>query len=339
MLKSKAKNKRSVFRGGLVLRQPYISIIIPIYNVEQYLDECIQSILTQTWNDYEVILVDDGSTDKCPQMCDTYQEMYSNIAVIHNQNGGLSDARNAGLKKAQGKYVLFVDSDDYIKKGSLKIIYECCKENDEPDIIFLSAEKVFSDGKIVKYDTVMNNQSLIRGKKSAITYLSGREKYPASAWSKLIKRKFLIENNIEFKKGQLSEDYEWTLSCILSAKSMAACNESYYCYRQNRVGSITENVSKKHFDDLLDIIKQFVDKAEHTPEYRTEILRFAAYIYRCMLWSAEPYYNDNAESIRKYRYLLQKGRSRDIKIINATVSVFGIKKTIGLLGLYRKLRR
>lgn len=110
------KGRKRFNNGERQMEKPKVSIIIPVYNVEKYLDRCIQSILNQTYKDLEVILVDDGSPDSCPQICDTFETKYENIRVVHKENGGLSSARLAGFKLAKGEYILFIDSDDYISK-------------------------------------------------------------------------------------------------------------------------------------------------------------------------------------------------------------------------------
>ena len=115
-------------------RKPYFSVILPVYNVESYLRECIETILVQDFEDYEIILVDDGATDNCPAICDEYAEKYSNISVIHKKNGGLSSARNAGLDIAQGQYIWWVDSDDWIEEGALRKLWNASHQL-MPDVV------------------------------------------------------------------------------------------------------------------------------------------------------------------------------------------------------------
>ena len=122
-----------------------ISIIIPVYNVENYLRQCIESILEQEYEEKEIILVDDGSTDNSGSICDEYADKYENVLVIHKENGGLSDARNVGLAKAAGEYVLFVDSDDFVEENSLSPIVEIVNAN-PVDVVLLEAQKYYADG-------------------------------------------------------------------------------------------------------------------------------------------------------------------------------------------------
>ena len=108
-----------------------ISIIVPIYNVEKYIKKCIDSIINQTYTNLEIILVDDGSPDNCGKICDKYKEKDDRIKVIHKKNGGLSDARNAGIDIATGEYITFIDSDDYVAENYIEVLYNLCKEQNE----------------------------------------------------------------------------------------------------------------------------------------------------------------------------------------------------------------
>ena len=121
-----------------------ISIIVPVYNVEQYLDRCVKSLLQQTYKNLEIILVDDGSPDRCGQMCDNYAKLDSRVLVIHKENGGLSDARNAGLSHAHGEYIAFVDSDDYIEADMISELYNAC-HNQDADIVVCGRRHQLSD--------------------------------------------------------------------------------------------------------------------------------------------------------------------------------------------------
>ncbi len=320
--------------------QNYVSIIVPVYKVEGYLDECVHSLLSQGLpNDqYEVILVDDGSPDSCGEICDAFAAKHKNVRSCHKKNGGLSDARNYGLKLAKGKYILFVDSDDYIESNSLEKIVSTCIEQEEPDILFLQARKKFSGDILKDYDDPMDISELKKDKHSVLSYLSNRTMYPASAWSKMIKKKLLEEYDIFFKVNQLSEDYEWSLALYLNAKSFGAYNGSYYYYRQNRSGSITASTSEKHFLDLLGIINNFKEASVVNTREEAVILSFAAYIYRTMLWYAPKYYKNYKSEIIENRYLLEKRNSKDVRIIRHMAKIVGIGGVVRLLTIYGRLR-
>ena len=148
---------------------PLISVIVPIYNVEKYLDRCVDSIINQTYKNLEIILVDDGSPDNCPQMCDDYAKKDSRIKVVHKENGGLSDARNVGMEVATGEYVSFIDSDDYISLDFYETLLETIVDNDS-DIVECGVVKFYEDNsfdkysddlKVTNYDTVDGLEGLI----------------------------------------------------------------------------------------------------------------------------------------------------------------------------------
>lgn len=321
----------------------YISFIVPVYNVENYLEQCIESLLHQDIPDslYEIILVDDGSADSSGEICEQYSLDYGHIKCFHKENGGLSDARNYGLKRAEGKYILFVDSDDYIGENILGTIIRECKEQNEPQVMFLTGQKIYQDGTVKPFENTMDLEKLQSDYRNVIHYLAERDTYPASSCLKMTDRKFLITNKIYFKIGHVAEDYEWSLKVILNAKKYGCCNDSYYFYRQNRTGSITNTVSEKHVQDLIQIIinMEIVSAEKKYLDISEEILNFAAYIYRCLLCIIFPYYKKYRGEIKRLEYLLTKKNSRDIKMIRTASRIVGIGNTVKLLGLYRKIKR
>ena len=238
-----------------------ISIIIPVYNVENYLRQCIESILEQEYEEKEIILVDDGSTDNSGSICDEYADKYENVLVIHKENGGLSDARNVGLAKAAGEYVLFVDSDDFVEENSLSPIVEIVNAN-PVDVVLLEAQKYYADGtNIPMCDGISKEMVYKKAKKDILNSISKCPKYPASACSKLIRRE-LISEDIFFEKGLLSEDLDWSMKLFLKANTFDYCDTVYYNYRQNRVGSITNTINPKKVDDMLYILEKWSRIAE-----------------------------------------------------------------------------
>lgn len=321
----------------------YISFVVPVYNVEDYLEQCIESLLHQDIpeSQYEIILVDDGSTDLSGKICEQYGLDYENVKCFRKENGGSSAARNYGLKRAEGKYILFVDSDDYIRENILGTIIRKCKAQNEPQVMFLMARKVFPDGKTRHWDSEMSLRALHTDYRDVVSYLAGRDMYPASAWGKLVSRDFLERYNIYFKEGHMAEDYEWLLSVILNATEYGCCNDNYYFYRQNRKGSITYKASEAHIQDLFQIIRnmEVVAADEKYKAVSEAVLKFAAYVYRCLLWNVTPYYKKYRSEIKRMKYLLTKKNSRDIKIIRTASKIVGIGNTVNLLGIYRKIKQ
>ena len=181
-------------------KMPLVSVVVPIYNVELYLKECVDSILSQTYKNIEVILVDDESPDLCGKICDDYAAMDGRIKVVHKKNGGLSDARNAGMKVATGDLITFVDSDDYISKDFMKILFEAMSENNS-DIAIANMKRTSrrDDKNTVidwKVSSYKNEDALIR-------MLYGTP-FGTSACGKLFKRSLFT--GVEFPYGKFSED-------------------------------------------------------------------------------------------------------------------------------------
>ena len=210
-----------------------ISIIIPIFKVEKYLQKCLDSVLSQTYKNLEIILVDDGSPDRCPIICDEYAAKDSRVRVIHKQNGGLSDARNEGLKKAVGDYVIFLDSDDYY--GTPNFLDAVVKATDggSKDAVFFRRTNFYDNGE--KSKVVANPYNLEWNKLeiSEMLYeLAKHDMLEANASLKATKREILQNNNIYFRKGMLSEDIEWYGRYIPFLNSVALINKPEYFYRK-----------------------------------------------------------------------------------------------------------
>ncbi|MBE6602909.1 MAG: glycosyltransferase [Ruminococcaceae bacterium] len=213
------------------------SIIVPVYKVEDYIEKCVHSLTSQTFKDIEIILVDDGSPDNCPAKCDELAGRDSRIRVIHKENGGLSDARNAGLQVAQGEYVMFVDSDDYIAEDSCANFAQYAVKGYD----VLVGEALVEGGecplKHIECSDVMSGQEYLKKAVSA-------GKAPMAAWLNVIRREFLIENDIAFKCGILHEDEQFTPRMLIKAKSVVLTGAVFYHY-MIREGSITTKKDKR----------------------------------------------------------------------------------------------
>lgn len=332
-----------------------LSIIVPVYNVEKYIKECIDSILCQSFKDYEVILVDDGSKDRSGKICDIYSEGNSKIHVIHKENGGLSDARNCGIKEAKGKYLLFVDSDDYIEKESFKKIVECLeKQNRDIDLMFLEATKVYPDNTKESMGDGYQ-EKFINGKSKDLCmwHLVNLPKFPAAACTKLVNRKFILSNELLFEKELLSEDVDWTIRVLMKAQNFAYCPYNYYYYRQGRPGSITNTSGLKSANSLLWIIKRWSSQSNKLL-YQSEINSFLAYEYIMVLMIYASLDKDIKkkliQEIESLKWLLRYASTRKTKSIAWICKVFGVhygahisrrldKIRRNLLGIRRKLRK
>lgn len=235
------------------MNNPLISVIVPVYNVELYLKECVNSIISQTYRNLEIIMVDDGSTDKSGNICDTFED--TRIKVYHKQNGGLSDARNFGLKVSTGDYVLFVDSDDYLDLNMIKVLVDNAI-NYKVDISICGFSKYYNETKILKCSNETDNYKIDNLRK--IEYLYDFHHYGVGVWNKLFKKDLL--ENIFFPVGKVSEDYFVMYKIFYRAKNVYFTGQSLYFYRQ-RENSITK--SKKTRFDVLEALNNYVDFAKN----------------------------------------------------------------------------
>ena len=320
-----------------------LSIVIPVYNVEKYLSECLDSVLIELNDDYcEVILVDDGSKDSSGTICDEYSKIYSNVFVIHKQNGGLASARNAGLSVAHGEYVCFIDSDDKIAKNGIKNLLDAIEHTDF-DICFMQCVKFFPDGATDDMgDSIFLKDILNKSREEVVCFLATRPKYPGSACTKIYRREFLIQFNICFPKTpRFSEDLGFVLDCIIKAKSFFAIDSPYYEYRQNRIGSITNVIDEKKFKDLMLFIVESLDKVKNEDKnsnLRQMVLNFVVYEYAIliMLYSKldKKYKKEAIKKLKEYKHLLKEGKTLKLKIIKWFAYIFGIKVTSKILNMY-----
>ena len=242
---------------------PVVSVIVPVYKVESYLRRCLDSIIGQTYTNLEIILVDDGSPDGCPAICDEYAERDKRVVVIHKENGGLSDARNAGLDIAKGEYVAFVDGDDWIERDYVGYLVRCAAES--------GGEIVISD--YLKTDEpepqvhLMLTEGLLHGNREIVAaFCKGR--YPPNACAKLYKRSLLA--SVRFCKGLLFEDQLWACATATIASSVYATHMRGYRYVV-RAGSIMTDIESRREQCLASWAKILSTQRELLAPYLPEL--------------------------------------------------------------------
>lgn len=228
-----------------------ISIIVPVYKVEKYLEKCIESILNQTYKNLEIILVDDGSPDNCPQICDEYAKKDSRIVVIHQKNGGLSNARNTGLDIAKGEYIGFVDSDDYIAKDMYESLYNAMKDNCA-QISICNFYNVNEKGEKVETeieDEITENE-IIFSKQEAVKEMLHDKIIRGYVWTKLFKKDCF--ETLRFPDGKNYEDVAISIRCFEKADKIVGINkhEYYYLHRED---SIDRTKTEKNIEDAIEI--------------------------------------------------------------------------------------
>ena len=231
-----------MFVKGSVVLQELISVIIPVYKVEEYLTRCVDSVINQTYKNLEIILVDDGSPDNCGIICDEYAQKDSRIKVIHKENGGLSSARNVGVDVAKGTYIAFVDSDDFIHEEFIEKLYEILKSNDadisQCDFIKTNGEKPNLDTEetIKVYDNISFLDSMYKVNGVHIVV----------AWNKLYKSELFAE--IRYPEGKIHEDEAVIHLLIHKANKCVRTNRQMYYYFINENGIMNAKFSEKRLD-------------------------------------------------------------------------------------------
>lgn len=224
-----------------------LSVVVPVYNVEEYLTKCMESILKQTYKDFEVILVNDGSTDSSAEICNSFAVKDKRIKVIHKENGGLSSARNTGIQNAKGKYIAFIDSDDYITKDSFEVLINEAIEYDL-DIVCGNRIIVYTDKQIKPKQRLC--KKIYSGEDFLCENLKNNS-MPMCAPYNIYKRELICNNNILFKEGLLHEDELWTPQIFLKATRVKAVDIYFYIHII-RTGSITQGKNKeKNAKDLI----------------------------------------------------------------------------------------
>ena len=227
------------------MSNPLISVIVPIYKVEEYLDRCVESIVNQTYKNLEIILVDDGSPDNCSHICDEWAKKDSRIKVIHKKNGGLSDARNAGMEIAAGAYISFIDSDDYISLGFFETLISVMGA-EASDIVECSVAKFYENKRIREYSDDMSIVSF--DTENALSGLIWESPFHQHVWNKLYKAD--VAKDIPFAVGKLNEDEFWTYQVFGKAKKITKINKTMYFYLQRSNSIMGENYSIRRLDAL-----------------------------------------------------------------------------------------
>ena len=311
------------------------SIIMPVYNVEKYIDQSVNSILSQNYTNYELILVNDGSRDSSAKICDEFSNNNEKIVVIHKENGGLSDARNKGLLQAKGKYIIFIDSDDFWDNNdALKEINAIIDEKN-PDVVTWRYKKYFEDTKqytdSVGYDYVASSFD-------AKTFIDSQN-YNVSACCKAVKRELIAKNELLFAYNELSEDIEWSAEILALTENISASNLSFYVYRQ-RAGSISHSISKKNIVDLKKHIVKIDELCQKAEDNKKVVLSYyLAQEYTNLIVTMSVYadFDEEINWVKENKYILNYACSKRSRILKLMINGLGVKLSIKIIGLLRKL--
>ena len=244
-----------------------ISIVIPIYKVEKYLRECIDSVLKQTYSQLEIILVDDGSPDNCGAICDEYAASDSRIHVIHKENGGLSDARNAGMKIASGKYIYFLDSDDYLLPNAMERLVLTAEEK-QTDILFMDAQNFNDEGFVPRFreSLIHKNSYPLAGGAEVVNSMFRNDDYNCAVYTHFYRRDFLASVSVDFVKGLLFEDLAFNGSAFPMAERVCGLNETLYMRRLRADSIMTRKGSLKNVSSYQYNFNLFLEKYDNLSE-------------------------------------------------------------------------
>lgn len=221
-----------------------VSVIVPVYNTEKYLRDCLESLVNQTIDEIEIIVINDGSTDNSLQVIKSYKERYNNIILIDKKNEGQGKARNIALDICMGEYISFVDSDDYIDVHMLEDMYSKAKEWDL-DIVVCNYTIVHADGKVVDSGIMLNNSEILNEKEVVEKFLTTNI-IGGFSWNKIFKRKLFANHNIRYPEKMKYEDMPMVLECIINSNRIGFLNNNYYYYIQH--DNSTTNVANVKYD-------------------------------------------------------------------------------------------
>ena len=324
------------------------SIIIPVYNVENYLRQCVDSILESKYIDIEILLINDGSTDSSPQICEEYSKKDNRVKVLHQQNSGQSSARNLGIKEAAGDYIMFLDSDDYIISDIFSLVHSKLT-NKKIDLVLYDyryenciTHAVYKSG--LRYDDIKDEK--YTGEKLLNQLLTKSPLFDWYPWQFLIRREFMINNNLIFEEGLLYEDIELVPQIIAKANSVILMNVPVINYRINRNGATTQVIKLKPELDRLDIASkkiEWVNTDINMPELREKLSsNFGAMFFTSLI---KYFYVDKEDrKILRKKIKMESNIGRYVKlkkykVIYGFYKIFGVTITARILYLRSKIRR
>lgn len=311
-----------------------ISIIVPIYNVEKYLDRCIESLVNQTYTNIEIILVDDGSPDKCPSICDCWVNKDNRIKVIHKKNGGLSDARNKGIDIANGKYIAFVDSDDFIDKDMYFLMIDTLEKTNS-DIV-TCGRYIYNNKNVVKTSHTSNRERIFTPVEAIGELLSGGV-IEEAAWDKVFKQELF--DGIRFPFGEINEDISIMPFLFEKAKKVVCIGKPlyYYCINSNSITHGVYNENKRIVIKHINDVSGYIENKYPTLHYKVKEFQGRYSLNKYLLFTQNPELIKEYQSDYKFYkhtvicnlYTLLKSKHRTKKQ--------KLEMVCALLGIYRPI--
>lgn len=295
-----------------------VSVIIPVYNVEQYIRQCVLSILNQTLKDIELILVNDGSEDKSMEVIEDLIECNSNIIVINKKNGGLSSARNEGIRHARGTYLMFVDSDDYIESDYIEILYnQCIKHN--LDIAIGNYKKLIETKLVKETRKGLTQEGDILTGTELMYKLCKSNNYRPEVWDDMYKTEYILKNKLYFQEGILHEDEDFTPKALVYAERVKFVNSYGYIYRQRNNSIMNSSININNINGLIVTINNLINLYNNTDdEYGKQAI--------------------NENLLRILSMILYNIKTIDLKNKKILYNQVPVKDLIGVLAEYKNIK-
>ncbi len=306
--------------------KPQVSVIIPMYNVEKYIRKCLTSVKNQTFTDFEVLMIDDGSPDNSGKIAAEFEKNDKRFTLYKKVNGGLGDARNFGLERAKGKYVVFIDSDDYIKKNYIEILYNECENNGADMACCRFYYTYFNTG--ICLPMVIAPKKCVLPKQKALKMLIRDNTIKNYAWNKMYRKSLFTENQIYYP-NMFFEDIATTGRLMFHSKKVAITNKYLYCY-QKRLGSIMSTMNAKKINDFLlsvFIMRNYIQKNGKYNEYKDSLNFLVSKIFIFNIYSVIRMHLLNIDfknmkrNFRINRYLCNYLKSENYKPVDDTPSL------------------
>lgn len=322
------------------MKEKKISIVVPVYNAEKELQRCVDSILRQSFSDWELLLIDDGSRDGSAKICDSLAGRDSRIRVYHKENGGVSSARNLGIRKAEGEYLIFADSDDTLFPDALETLYQKARETDAELVVCGFTYLVEQSGKSVDN---LPEKAFCGGREAYLEerFLADfRQEFFNPPWNKLIRRELLPENNIRFgEEYAICEDMAFSMQVLEKCGRICVIPVSLYCYHYKEAENLVNRFHENYYEALLyfrNCAWQCFDTVPAKPELYGEINSY--FVGKSLMYLHKIYRDSGYDNGKKYAELQRIGGSLPLQSALREYRVRGKKRLLRELLLKRKFR-
>jgi len=315
--------------------KPLMTIIIPAFNVERYIKKCIDSLKEQTFKDYEVIIVDDGSSDNTLNVIN--ENINEKFTVISQKNSGAGYARNAGIKLSKGKYIGFMDSDDFLyDKNSLKKVAKALLEKKADIVTYKMVRYYDKKNNFLEEDHITSENRLFTNIEEYLKLTIKNSRLSISPCDKFIKSSILKKNKVFFDNYAMLEDIDWSLEVFIYAKSVYVLNEPIYVYRKQRSGSTTSFYNFAKTKSCYNIIKKWCDYCNNDEKHRDLYLNYIAYQYIILLAAVNKKNcsKEVKQKLKNYKYLLNYSENFKVRLAEKMYKIFGYNIMIFILKAY-----